>query len=388
MKSFPKLKINSFRENNSISINDKKKKSFLLLGKDSLFLKKIIEIKKKERNESKKIFYKGSIKPIKKYEICKHYETLPRNPVQSIYKNQKYLQNILNDIKTENHEKKISHYSYKINIPKNVLQKINNSKSNREHKVNYSFYDSSNNNHLLKNMKFHHSLKILHKYNKDYQRCNTETRVLSFYGKKIFSSLSLLEPDNKTINNSLILTDNKSELYRNYSELNLKKEKIYNRKLKKNLSEERKQILKEEKEKEIKQQTIQYLSNRINIKNHKFFNNILKIPKSNRNYGYNKKINNSFKKSKSNKLLNNSEHFKYNSNTVEDINNNEVSIQSENHHNNTLFINNIKKTKNNNKKIFFKQVIFIKNKKNDKAIKYVFNDRIENKENINSNLIN
>ena len=52
MDKFKELKINSFRKNNSFFKDEEKKKCFLSLNKNSLFLKRVIEIKERERNSS------------------------------------------------------------------------------------------------------------------------------------------------------------------------------------------------------------------------------------------------------------------------------------------------------------------------------------------------
>ena len=111
MEILGEIKINSFRKNNSFFNDEEKKKSFLSLNKNSLFLKRVIEIKEKERNSSKKLLGIKSIKFDNKIENSKNFETLPNQSISKIYKNPQY-------IKFENFIKNIfqSLNQYLINI--------------------------------------------------------------------------------------------------------------------------------------------------------------------------------------------------------------------------------------------------------------------------------
>ena len=88
-------KINSFRENHKLNIINEYKNSLLSLNKNSIFMRRVIESKEKERKSSKKAF---EIKPAKencKYENIKTEDKLAYNNVSKFT----YLQN--NNIKTE-----------------------------------------------------------------------------------------------------------------------------------------------------------------------------------------------------------------------------------------------------------------------------------------------
>ena len=83
-----------------------------------------------------------------------------------------------------------------------------------------------------------------------------EIRVLNFGGKKIFATNSFNGLTNYTQSNNTPIKTESSELFRNYDELKKKKEEIFRRKMKRNSSLYRKELLKKQKDKEIKQQTI------------------------------------------------------------------------------------------------------------------------------------
>ena len=86
---------------------------------------------------------------------------------------------------------------------------------------------------------------------------NDEVKVLNFGGKKIFASNSFNGfRDNYTQNNNTPIKNENSELFRNYDELKKKKDEIYRRKMKRDSSAYGKQLLKLEKDKEIKEQRI------------------------------------------------------------------------------------------------------------------------------------
>ena len=393
MNEFPKLKINSFRVRNIFFKDEDKKNIIISLDKNSLFLKKIIEIKKKEQNSSTKIFKNPSLELYNIDENCKNSESLAIEKIQRIYKNPKYFQQVLNETKAEYPTKRYKNNSSYFS--KSPYQIKNNSNSNERKKVNFSFYQNYvRNNLLIKNpTKSCHSLNISNRNNsKDLQKCKTESRVLSFNGTKMFSSLSFCEDNNKTIDNSSKLNVNKSELYRNYVELNLKKERIYKRKLKKNMSEEKRQILKSKILKEIKQQTIQNITNNQNPKKIDFLKKINKIPKGNKTYKNINKTNNSIIENNLIEQYDNSKNIKINqiSKKLKEVN---KLIENDTHQSSQNDLS-IIQNKNNmeinkNKKLCFKHVIIIKNnKKNNVKRKNHFNNYFENKENLTQNYIN
>ena len=286
MNDFKVLRINSFRKNNSFFKDEEKKKSFLSLNKNSLFLKRVIESKEKERKSQKKLFIFKPNKTANIEENCKNCETLTNEHIQKIYKNPQYFKKLLVVTKADYPNKRYTNYS--TNIKELSTQKTNNSISSRINRMNRSFCERySLNNFLAKNLKNpFFSQNILYKNNPtNFYKFKNESTTLLFNGKKLFAPLSLSEQSiNEKAINSLKLNENKSELFRNYNELNLKKEQIYKRKIKKNLSVENRKTLKTENEKEIKKQTLENLTNSYNIKNYDYMKKIKQIPKGNKNH--------------------------------------------------------------------------------------------------------
>jgi hypothetical protein len=83
-----------------------------------------------------------------------------------------------------------------------------------------------------------------------------EVTVLNIGGKKIFTTNSFNGLTNYTHSpNTPVKTEN-SELFRNYNELKKKKEEIFKRKMKRDSSMYRKELLKKQKDKEIKEQSV------------------------------------------------------------------------------------------------------------------------------------
>ena len=130
-------------------------------------------------------------------------------------------------------------------------------------------------------------------------KLDNEVRVLNFGGKKIFASNSfngLKGNDSKGNNNEKKIEN--SELFRNYDELKKKRDEIFKRKMKRDSSMYRKELLKKQKDKEIKEQTISInlatskdklriipLKKRLitNIKYNTRFNSNENIPKNKKN---------------------------------------------------------------------------------------------------------
>ena len=280
---FNDLKINSFRKNNSFSKDEEKKRFFYSLDKNSLFLKRVIEIKERERNLSKKLLDTKSLRFDNKNENSKNFETLPNQPLSKIYKNPQYFQSLLIKTKAEYpNRRKVNNYSpnNKDIAYQNTSNKLNKyiSNSSNNKRLNLSFHRIYRTNNFLSKYTmnpYFSSYLICNSNKNDFSKCKTESRVLSFNGRKMFAPLSLSKKNNKI--DSPNFNENKSELYRNYHELNLKKEEIYKRKLKQNLSVENRSILRIKKNKDIKQQTIDNLTITNNLNRAKFLNKIKKI---------------------------------------------------------------------------------------------------------------
>ena len=246
-------KINSFRENHKLNIINEYKNSLLSLNKNSIFMRRVIESKEKERKSSKKAF---EIKPAKEnfnYENIKTEDKLPYNNVSKFT----YFQN--NNIKTES---SISKERENTKMTENVLNEY----------IKNSSIISSRNKKFKNKIKEKSSVPINDSYktylssinfkndsmnNRSKSGCETDRYVLNYNGKKIFATFSFNQSNNKTISPR---RNNDTELFRNYSKLKLKKEEIYNRKIKKDSSAERKELWTIEKEKELKDQNLTILS--------------------------------------------------------------------------------------------------------------------------------
>lgn len=382
MDNFKELKINSFRKNNSFFKDDEKKKYFLSLNKNSLFLKRVIEIKQRERNLSKKLLGIKSKRFGKNNENCINFETLPVQHLSRIYKNPQYFQTLLKKTKAEYpNRRKANIYSPNIHD----ISKINTSISNSSnHKMLYlSFHKIYRPNSFLAKYEMNpfFTPNLIYQSNKNnFSKCNTESRVLSFNGRKMFAPLSLSKKNNRI--NSQNLYENKSELYRNYHELKLKKEEIYKRKLKQNLSAEERQILNIIKEKDIKQQTIENLTINNNLNRANKLMKIKKIPKGNKKLKYIKEEN-AFKKNEESK----------NSNSISSVHKIDKKIILKLNNKNVINAHNLTSIKNQklfiNKQNNIKHIKYIRSRKSsNKIIKNNINITEENKENISLNIIN
>ena len=289
MEILGEIKINSFRKNNSFFNDKEKKKSFLSLNKNSLFLKRVIEIKEKERNSSKKLLGIKSIKFDNKIENSKNFETLPNQSISKIYKNPQYFQKLLNKTKADYPNRRRAN-KYSSNIKTISNHNTITSNSSNENCINFSFYRRYLNKNFYEKyiMNPFFSPNLINKSNKsEVLKSKTESRVLSFNGRKMFAPLSLSKQISKNIINTPKLDINKGELYRNYHDLKLKKEEIYKRKLKQNLSAENRLIINIKKDKEIKEQTIDTLEIGNKLNKSINLNKIKKIPKGNKKLKHN-----------------------------------------------------------------------------------------------------
>lgn len=244
-------KINSFRENHKLNVINEYKNSLLSLNKNSIFMRRIIESKEKEKKSSKKVFKNNAAKENCNYVNIKTEDQLPYNNITKF----SYYQN--NNIKIEN---SISKEKADTKLTENVLNEY----------IKNSSIISSRNKKFKNQIKEKSSLPINDSYktilssinfknesNRNKSGCETDRYVLNYNGKKIFATFSFNESSNKTISPK---RNNDAELFRNYSKLKLKREEIYNRKIKKDSSAERKELWTIEKEKELKDQNLTILS--------------------------------------------------------------------------------------------------------------------------------
>lgn len=249
----PLHKINSFRENHKLNLINEYKNSLLSLNKNSIFMRKVIESKEKERKSRKKTFEINTAKDICNYENVNADDRLTYNNVSNFT----YLQN--NNIKTES---SISKERENTKMTENVLNEYiknssiissRNKKFKNQIKEKSSFPINDSYKTIISSINFKNDSFS----NRNKSGCETDRYVLNYNGKKIFATFSFNESNNKTI---CPRRNNDTELFRNYSKLKLKKEEIYNRKIKKDSSAERKELWTIEKEKELKDQNLAILS--------------------------------------------------------------------------------------------------------------------------------
>lgn len=249
----PLHKINSFRENHKLNLINEYKNSLLSLNKNSIFMRKVIESKEKERKSRKKTFEINTAKDICNYENVNAEDRFTYNNVSKFT----YLQN--NNIKTES---SISKERENTKMTENVLNEYiknssiissRNKKFKNQIKEKSSFPINDSYKTIISSINFKNDSFS----NRNKSGCETDRYVLNYNGKKIFATFSFNESNSKTI---CPRRKNDTELFRNYSKLKLKKEEIYNRKIKKDSSAERKELWTIEKEKELKDQNLAILS--------------------------------------------------------------------------------------------------------------------------------
>ena len=249
----PLHKINSFRENHKLNLINEYKNSLLSLNKNSIFMRKVIESKEKERKSRKKTFEINTAKDICNYENVNAEDRFTYNNVSKFT----YLQN--NNIKTES---SISKERENTKMTENVLNEYiknssiissRNKKFKNQIKEKSSFPINDSYKTIISSINFKNDSFS----NRNKSGFETDRYVLNYNGKKIFATFSFNESNNKTI---CPRRNNDTELFRNYSKLKLKKEEIYNRKIKKDSSAERKELWTIEKEKELKDQNLAILS--------------------------------------------------------------------------------------------------------------------------------
>ena len=258
MTEIPIHKINSFREKNRFCFDNEKKNILLNLNYDSLFLKKVIETKEKQKNASKKLFEKKNQIENKKYNTN---ENTLKTPYESAEKGNLYP---INSYKKGNNSSKDYSCKRDSNLDKhNSNSNLNSKTLNKKNLIcNYckmpiKLYSGCNTPLYSQNRKY--------SLNKDNTEPKKVCQYLSFNGQKIFSTSTFNGLKNKTFSHTPIINNentnnnnnsNNSELFRNYNELKEKKEQIYKRKMRKAVSAEKRQILKLKNDQEIKEETI------------------------------------------------------------------------------------------------------------------------------------
>ena len=292
-------KHNYFLTNNRI-------KGFPSVNENSIILRKILRTKTPTSNNNKIIdFNKNKMKKMipldkpKNLQI-KAYEQSPiidkKKQIQSndIFNNKRYYRNSYN-FNTENNTSNSNNIKQYINNSKNLTIKTNNDSFVDNH---YYYKIPINIQRRIANTPdiFKKNQLLFYTYNNNDP--DNEMVVLKHKGKILFNKrTSFTTPEKYLTENS---REKVSELYRNTEELKRKKESVFKRKMKREPSEIRREMLRREKDKDLKEEKInidiKYKNNTINTEDSMNRNRIKKI-NVNRNVFNNKikRINNEIK---------------------------------------------------------------------------------------------
>jgi hypothetical protein len=380
---------NYFMTNNRIS-------EFPAMKENSLLLRKVLE--NRTSNSSDKILEKNECKKIKFVKFVK-----PKNsPSNNIFQSPiiiKTKPNNSNDYshndryKTRLFDNKNNNYINtfaKLSIDKNLIQPV-------YYKVNIPSKNIINMSPVSSHLGHLSPLCSNYKNNND---SDSDRRILSFKGKKIFtsnSSFGNLNLNLKNLKNDEILqspnsyrdcSNKGSELFKNIEELKKKKEEIYLRKMKRETSEERREQLRREKDKDIKITKINIdIKNKNIIDNSKNKMRIIPISK--------KGINTIMKNKNKNNIRINSNDIKNKSIKLSHFNRNKVR-DSIDYNKNIIY--NFNKNKGNGSKIstfskvrdsidYNKNIIFNFNKIKDKGRKINSFSKVRDSIDYNKNII-
>ncbi|WP_297981952.1 LCP family protein [uncultured Methanobrevibacter sp.] len=243
MSNFDLHEFNILSKKHNYFLTNNRIHGFPVLQDSSIFLQKILA-HRTSNSSGKKI----NIKTINQNETGPFKEKL------RIYQSPNITQSRLNGLNNFNIESIKPINSRKINQNINIISpertiNDNNILMNRIITPTYYKIPITINNRISKSPDLSGTVNINNKL-------GDEIRVLNFGGKKIFATNSFNGLTNYTQSNNTPIKTESSELFRNYDELKKKKEEIFRRKMKRNSSLYRKELLKKQKDKEIKQQTI------------------------------------------------------------------------------------------------------------------------------------
>ena len=277
----------------------------ILVNKNSNSNDKILEFK---RNKPNKII--GF--PNKNKQITINEQSplnVKRNPytANKIYNNKNYQINVYNNTETEN-TPTVSPYKYNSRL-------ISNNEPIKE--MDYKTQKNIQNN-ITKNPRFYNRLSNYSSYS-NINDLENEMTILKHKGKKIFQRNNIFFTPNKKDNRIKV-----TELYRNSEELNKKRDSIYQRKIKRESSSIIREILKREKDKDLKDEKLNSIIKSVNSpSNNDTSKNKYKIKMKNRNENNDKS--NQFT------AIDNNKNNTYNSNSSNIVsyqNSNNNSIQS------------------------------------------------------------
>jgi hypothetical protein len=336
MSGFDLREFNILSRKHHYFMTNNRMNGFPALKENSLFLQKILL--NRNANSCDKIKIKES-KPKKFVRFAKPenipYKEIYQSPIaikkkinnsNEVIHNRRYIKNSNNNninVNNSNNIKRINLYKKnpKIELSNDMINpnyyKISINKADKKENSNDNYYKNS---HIQSN------LDISDSYNRD-----NKMIVLNYRGRKIFTSNSFYglnkssasnSPEKENLDNS-----KESELFRNSKELKKKKEEILQRKMKRESSAIKREMLKNEKDKDIKDQKIDLNNNTNNNKSNT--NKIRIIP-------LNKEINNNLRK--------NNSRFKSNDNEKKgNVFNINIKSRNKNLLNNSLKYNNIRR---------------------------------------------
>ena len=302
MSNFDLHEFNILSKRNNYFMTDNRINGIPLLNENSILLKKIL-LNRSSNSSDKRLDKDNSNNSNLKPKKFVHFE----KPESIIYKSPIIKKTIANNSKENFHNKRYQYILFN--------NKIQNIKTNSDYKINISPYRK---NRLLldKSINRHNYYRIsLNNINKKqntpdnyskHTRFNSNSNIidydndlliLSYKGKKLFSSNYFGSFKNIEVNNFEEKKENinsinirRSELFRNSKELKKKKEEIFLRKMKRESSALRKEMLRKEKDKDIKVQKISIEINSNNNSRKNSNNNIMRIIPINKEFNDLKKI--------------------------------------------------------------------------------------------------
>ena len=286
MSNFDLHEFNILSKRHNYFLTNNRINGFPLLKNSSIFLQKILAHRESNSSERKINFLNDEDES----------GNFTNNKIR-IYQSPIIAQNRINTMQSFNMESIKPINSRKINQNMNVIspERTNNDQilMNRIVTPNYIKVPITVTSRVSKSPNIYGTLNIKNKL-------GDEVTVLNIGGKKIFATNSFNGLTNCTQSQNTPIKNENSELFRNYNELKKKKEEIFKRKMKRDSSMYRKELLKKQKDKEIKEQrvNINFLGNNDKLRiiplkkkiilNSKSQNNIL----SNNNNNSNIKDNN------------------------------------------------------------------------------------------------
>jgi len=242
MSNFDLHEFNILSKRHNYFLTNNRINGFPLLKNNSIFLQKILAHRVSNSSERKINFLNDEDES----------GNFSNNKIR-IYQSPIIVQNRINTYQSFNMENIKPINSRKINKNTNVIspERTNNDQMlmNRIATPTYIKVPITISNRVSKSPNIYGTINIKNKL-------GDPVKVLNIGGKKIFATDSFNGLTNCTQNQNTPIKNENSELFRNYNELKKKKEEIFKRKMKRNSSMYRKELLKKQKDKEIKEQRV------------------------------------------------------------------------------------------------------------------------------------